>query len=374
MNTTPLYALPENVVTRWASAENYDAAPGAGGLANFGRKGSPCRPLAAGESFTMAQAEGSGAIRRIWVTISERTPQMLRGLVVRVYWDGAEKPAVEAPLGDFFCQPLGRTATFENAWFDNPEGRSFNCRIPMPFRKDFRMTVTNESSDDLKHLFYDVNFTLGDEHGPEVGYFHAHYHRQNPTTLRRDFEILPRVEGRGRFLGCSIGVIANTLDNGPFWWGEGEVKVYIDGDAEHPTLCGTGTEDYIGTAWGQGCYACMWHGCPVADRDKMQFSFYRLHGPDPVYFQRNIKVAVQQLGCYKRSEMPEFMRSKGIAELPAAGDGSGTLAIADVEAGPEFNLFERQDDWCATAYFYMDRPCSGLPSIGNCESRVADLS
>ncbi len=369
-----LYTLPRNVVTRWASAENYDALPGEGAKSNFGRKGSACRPVEAGETFTMAHADGPGTVRRIWVTIRDRNPQMLRGLVIRAYWDGESKPAIEAPIGDFFCQSLGKMAVFQNAWFDNPEGRSFNCRIPMPFRKGFKMTVTNESPADLRMFFYDVNFTLGDDHGTDVGYFHAHFRRENPTTLRRDFEILPRVEGRGRFLGCCLGVIADKERWGDSWWGEGELKVYLDGDTDYPTLAGTGTEDYIATGWGQGQYSMMWHGCVTADRENFRYSFYRLHGPDPVYFHKDIRVTIQQMGCFGKEEMAAFMREKGIKELVAWGDGTGRITPEDIDNMDYHCGFnEREDDWCATAYFYLDQPSSSLPHIDPYEKRVAGL-
>jgi hypothetical protein len=370
---TSLYSLPKGIVTRWASAESPDAAKGAAGRGLFGRKGRPCVPLKAGECLPMAHGEGSGIIRRMWITISDRSPLLMRGIVLRMYWDGETKPAVEAPIGDFFCQPLGRPVAFQNAWFDNPEGRSFNCRIPMPFRKGFRITATNESPVDLAMFFYDVDFTLGDEHGPDIGYFHAHYRRENPTTLRRDFEILPRVEGRGRFLGCSIGAIADTQTYGKSWWGEGEVKAYIDGDTDFPTLCGTGTEDYIGTGWGQGCYSMMWHGCPLADGENMQYSFYRLHGPDPVYFASDIRVTIQQIGCNSKEGMIAHLRASGLEGVIAIGDGSELLTADGMEAGQDMKLFERRDDWCAVAYFYLDRPVSTLSEIDGYDARVAGL-
>ena len=121
-------------------------------------------------------------------------------------------------------------------------------------------------------------YTLGDKLDASTCYFHAHYRRENPTTLRKDFEILPRIKGRGRFLGCSLGVIADTEKYGKSWWGEGEVKMYIDGDTDHPTISGTGTEDYIATGWGQGQYSHLWHGCPFADGEGYRYGFYRLHG------------------------------------------------------------------------------------------------
>lgn len=365
-----LYSLPKGIVTRWASAENPDAAKGAGGKDLFGRKGRAWLQPKAGECLLMAHGEGSGTIRRIWVTINDRSPEMMRGIVLRIYWDGETKPAVEAPIGDFFCQPLGRPVAFQNAWFDNPEGRSFNCRIPMPFKKSFRITATNESPKDLYMFFYDVSFTMGEDHGPDTGYFHAHYRRENPTTLRSDFEILPRVEGRGRFLGCSLGAVADTKTYGTSWWGEGEVKMFIDGDTEHPTLCGTGTEDYIATGWGQGCYSMMWHGCPLADEDKMQYGFYRLHGPDPVYFESDIRVTIQQIGFTTKEVLLAHLRSSGVEGVIAIGDGTELITADGLESGQEMNLFERQDDWCAVAYFYLDKPSSVLPAIDEYQARV----
>jgi len=369
-----MFVLPAGVHTRWASAENWDAQPGAAGKENFGRKGSPCRrPLKAGESFVMAHAENtSGIVRRMWITLDDRTPALMRGIVLRMYWDGAEKPAVEVPLGDFFCQALGRPVEFENAWFDNAEGRSFACRIPMPFRKSFRITATNESDKDVAMFFYDVNFTVGDRQGPDMGYFHAHFRRENPTTLRSDFEILPKVEGRGRFLGCTLGAIANTRAYGRSWWGEGEVKMYLDGDREHPTLCGTGTEDYIATGWGQGRYSKMWHGCPLADDKSMRFGFYRLHGPDPVYFHKDIRVTIQQLG-WSQKEMAEQMKKNGLEYLILAGDGNRKVSVQEVANSQNGFLFERQDDWCATTYFYLDKPANKLPAIPPYAERVAGL-
>ncbi|MGQ9455778.1 MAG: glycoside hydrolase family 172 protein [Armatimonadota bacterium] len=369
-----LYKLPSNVFTRWASPENYDALPGQAAKTNFGRKGSSCRPVAADETFVMAHAEEPGTIRRIWITIRDRGPHMLRGLVIRAYWEGESKPAVEAPIGDFFCQAHGKMVPFQNAWFDNPEGRSFNCRIPMPFRKCFTLTVTNESPVDLGMFFYDVNFTLGDEHDSDVGYFHAHFRRENPTKMRKDFEILPHVEGRGRFLGCCLGVIADKERWGNSWWGEGEVKIYLDGDTYYPSLAGTGTEDYVGTGWGLGAFCTPWHGCVLADSDNMRYSFYRLHGPDPVYFHSDIRGTIQQMGCFGKEEMLAHMRTKGLKELVAWGDGTGRITPEDIEKMDYHCGFsEREDDWCATAYFYLNEPANNLPGIQAYEDRISGL-
>jgi hypothetical protein len=376
LNTPPLYAVPRSIQTRWASPENPDAEPGGGGRAGGGRKGAAWVPLGPGESIVLAHGEGPGMVRRVWATISDRSAAMLRGLVLRCYWEDASQPAVEVPFGDFFGLSLGHMVAYENAWFDTAEGRSFNCRLPMPFRRAFRMTLTNESDQPLRSLYYDVNVTLGDEHDEETGYLHACWRRESPTTPREDFAILPHVRGRGRFLGCSIGVRADTTRYGRSWWGEGEVKAYLDGDADYPTLCGTGTEDYIGTGWTQGQYACAWHGCPLTDHERFQYSFYRLHGPDPVYFQRDIRVTIQQIGAGRASAIREHMRLAGVDAYELAGGSEGQLTLAELERLEEerFFLFERQDDWCATAWFYLDRPESGLPRLAPYQERVADLA
>jgi len=360
-----LFRKMNGVTTRWASPENFDAARGAGAKTHEGRKGSANFPLAAGEGRTLLNIEGSsGTLRRMWFTLEDRSAEVLRGLRIDIFWDGGASPAVSVPFGDFFAQSLGRTGVFECALFSNPEGRSFNAVVPMPFRSACRVELTNESTVDIASIFYDINVTLGDSHDADVLYFHAHWHRANPTTLRDDFELLPRVTGAGRFLGVNVGVIAHSDG----WWGEGEVKMYLDGDAEFPTLCGTGTEDYIGTAWGQGQYAQLYQGCPIADAENRQYSFYRLHIPDPIFFDTDIRVTMQQLGVCGPT---------GARENKAAGTplyrGSQPLNFDDMIANQGCSVYERQDDWCACAYFYLDRPVNGLPPLAPVGSRIADL-
>ena len=206
-----LFNIPKNVETRWASCENLNAEKGGGGKEGGGRKGHAYKAeIAPGEVFTMAhQEEGCGIVRRMWITIPNRDKTGMLGFVIRMYWDGEEKPAVEVPLGDFFCQPWGIPTKFENAWFDTSVGRSFVCRIPMPFRKGFKITITNETDAPSHHLFYDVNWTINDDLSENAAYFHSHYRREHKTTLKKDFEILPKTIGEGRFLGCTLGAIAN---------------------------------------------------------------------------------------------------------------------------------------------------------------------
>lgn len=361
-----LYEMPEGVETRWASGENPAAQRGGGGRANGGRKGSPVVSVKAGESRVLAEAAGtSGTVRRIWMTFPDRGPRMLRGLRLDMYWDGAKTPAVSAPVGDFFGVGLGRTAAFQSALFSNPEGRSFNCYVPMPFRTGMKIVMTNESGADVNDLFYDVDYTVGDRHAAGALYFHAHFRRENPTRIQQDYEILPRVEGRGRYLGTNVGVIVNREEYFNTWWGEGEIKIYLDGDRELPTLVGTGTEDYIGTAWGQGQYANLYQGSPVADEGAMRWCFYRYHVPDPVYFQRDARVTMQQIGYLADHSRGGVIRTG--RRLYAAGPG---LVEKNLKTDGKF---ERSDDWSSCAYFYLDRPENNLPPLAPADERIEGL-
>lgn len=361
-----LYEMPEGVETRWASPENPAGEKGAAASTNGGRKGRASVPLKAGGELTLAEVSGrSGTVRRIWITLANRSPRVLRGMRIDMYWDGARKPAVSAPIGDFFGIGLGRMAAFESALFSNPEGRSLNCFVPMPFRRGMRIVLTNESGVDVSSIFYDVDYTLGDKHPDNVLYFHARFSRVNPTRLQEDYEILPAVKGRGRYLGSNIGVIANRELYGTAWWGEGEVKVYLDGDKALPTLSGTGTEDYIGTAWGQGQYSHRYTGCPVADGAKMMYCFYRYHVPDPIYFRNEIRVTIQQIGYSGASDVGHLYTRKH----PVYNAGPGLVEKKPYAEG----LFERQDDWSSCAYFYLDWPENDLPALMAAEDRMQGL-
>ncbi|MDQ6786378.1 MAG: DUF2961 domain-containing protein [Acidobacteriota bacterium] len=361
-----LYEMPQNVESRMASGENPKGEKGKGGQTNGGRKGSPTVQIKAGESRVLAQANGtSGTVRRIWMTFRDRSPQMLRSLKIEMFWDGAAKPAVSAPLGDFFGVGLGQTTVFQSAFFSNPEGRSFNCIIPMPFRTGMKIVLTNESKTDLRGLFYDVDYTLGDKHSVNTLYFHAFYRRENPTTMQKDYEILPQVKGRGRYLGANVGVIVNSKEYFNTWWGEGEIKMYLDGDRALPTIVGTGTEDYIGTAWGEGQFANLYAGSPVADEKNMRWAFYRYHVVDPIYFYRAARVTIQQIGYLTPDSRPPIVENK--RTLYRAGAG---LVPMDTSKNGEF---ERSDDWSSCVYFYLDKPADNLPPIDSVEKRIADL-
>ena len=190
--------------------------------------------------------------------------------------------------------------------------------------------------------------------------------------MRKDFEFLPRIEGTGRFLGVNVGVIADTDRYARSWWGEGEVKIYLDGDLDYPTLCGTGAEDYIGTAWGQGQYAHLYQGCHIADDENSQYAFYRYHVIDPIYFYRDIRVTMQQIGCWGPDHIKQMCTAG--QQLQRTVDGQ-LVAVDMVEAARAagYGMFEREDDWSSCAYFYLDSPVNRLPPLAPLDMRVGDL-
>jgi len=365
-----LYELQKGVRARWASPENPSGGKGAGARVDGTRKAHPSVVIPAGQSITLAEVKGeSGTIRRMWMTIEDRSPETLRGLRIDIYWDGHDKPAVRAPLGDFFGQPLGRMTAFDSDLLSSPEGRSFNSNIPMPFQKGMKVVVTNETAKPINNCYYTVEYTLGDEHAANIGYFHAYWHRENPTTIRKDFEILPKVKGQGRYLGAVVSVIADQKAYGTTWWGEGEVKMYIDGDGQYPTLAGTGTEDYVGTGWGEGRYANRYQGCTVADDKNLQYGFYRFHTHDWVQFNQDLRVTMQQIGA---GADPAQIRTTAQAAGRAVYK-SGPRSEPGLDELRDHDYFERQDDWAAVAFFYLDQPTDDLPPLAPAAERVAGL-
>jgi hypothetical protein len=292
---------------------------------------------------------------------------MLRGLKIEMFWDGSRKPAVSAPFGDFFGMALGHMTTFQSALFASPEGKSFNCYVPMPFRTGMKIVVTNESGKDLRLFYYDIEYTVGDKHGKDDLYFHASFRREDSTTLQKDFEILPEVAGRGRYLGSSLGVQGNRELYGDKWWGEGEVKMYLDGDREWPTLVGTGTEDYVGGGWALNQFSNLYQGAPYSDPVKMLYSLYRFHVPDPVYFQSGIRVTIQQMGIILERSPDDPIYKTG---TPVYKTGPGQVELEKGSSG----TFERQDAWSSVAYFYLDKPENALPALAAPEARMKGMT
>jgi hypothetical protein len=376
-----LYFVPEGVHSRMTSSENPTGAKGAGAKTNKGAKGHAFDSIPAGKSFDLLKEKGAGIVNRIKLTTDDRSPQMLRSLRIDMYWDGASKPAVSAPLGDFFGIGLGQTAAFESALFSDPEGRSFNCFIPMPFKKSARITITNQSRKDLEHIFYNVSYQLLDKPIDNGLYFHCYWNRNLLTELGKDYQILPRVQGKGRFLGTNIGVQANPV-YGDIWWGEGEVKMYLDGDKKYPTIVGTGTEDYIGTAWGMGEFDNRYQGAPIVNKDKKQWAFYRYHVPDPVYFHENMKVTIQQMGGGPLKQVRKLVK-KNAPLKPVSVDQNGRyIRLLEKKSVPNIMSdsfpkgwvdFYRRDDWSSAAYFYLDSPKRELSPLPPVTERVKKL-
>lgn len=351
-----------------------------GGLENKSAKGHAYDPIKAGEVKTLLDVTGMGIVQRIWLTFNDRSPAMLRALRIDMYWDGASQPAVSTPIGDFFSISHGQIMPFENALFSSPEGRSFNCRIPMPFRKGARITVTNESDHDLNLFFYDVDFQRTTALPADALYFHCHWRREQKTQLAVDFNMLPEVKGKGRFLGVNVGLIS-APEYGKSWWGEGEVKIYVDSDGQVPTIVGTGAEDYIGSGWGLGKFI-QWHqGCPVANDSTRQWSFYRFHIPDPIYFQQKLRATIQVLGGDSRDQVRRMLK-EGSALIPVSVSYDqgfmklfeGNPPALDAPNFPDgWVNFYRQEDYCATAYFYLDKPVNGLPALPAVADRIKGL-
>lgn len=360
-----LYKFDNNAETRWASFENPTTEKGAGGKTNKGAKGYPFHVILPGESVTLLNEKGAGVINRIWMTLDElfHKPEEMRAVKIKIYWDGSEQPAVSVPIGDFFCAPLGKLTVFENELFASPEGKSFVSYIPMPYKTGAKIVIENGSTNQSHRIFYDVNFSKLKKQDSDILYFHASWRRENPTTLGKDFEILPKIKGRGKFLGTVIGVNIDKRNRG--WFGEGEVKIYLDDDDKFPTLCGTGTEDYISTGWGQGKFAQRFHGCLLADEEKGEFIFYRFHIPDPVQFETGCKVTIQQMGGVPKKEIMKMLK-EGVEILPVCAilKNGKQLNFLDGEAKLEDERFTddtwinyyRRDDFCATAYYYLDKP------------------
>lgn len=371
-----LFSLPRREKTRWASPENPHGRAGQGGRIAYGRKGMPYFFIRPHRPIVLAHVEGhSGMIRRIWMTFHNLSPLMLRQLRLQFFWDHAATAAVDVPLGDFFGMSLGQMVAYESALFSSPEGRSLVCTVPMPFRQAMRVVLHNDGVSTAAMFYYDIDYTIDDDIPADAGYFHAWYNQENPTRLLQDYTILPEVKGRGRFLGASFGVRMDQTRYAGSWGGEGEVKFYLDGDGDYPTLCGTGTEDYFGTGWCQGVFSHLHGGCPIADTDKMLLGFYRFHVPDPVYFHQSIRVTIQQIGSWNPGLLA-FFQEQQASDIYQAGLKAQHPPQAIDPANPAlppFDLFERSDSWNSCCYFYLDKADHSLPPPPDFAARAMAL-
>ena len=352
-----LYEL-KNIRSYAANAENPGGEPSMGGVRGGGHKGCPCvQWVKPSQVVTLLDVKGCGTVRHIWLTFPPYHPDLYRGLVIRMYWDGQETPSVEAPVGDFFGVAHARYRQFSSELVCVQSSNGLNSWIPMPFKKSARITVENDSDRTFSVLFYQVDFTLGDEHPDDLGYFHAQFRRQNLCPVHEDYTILDGIEGKGRYLGTVLGV--RSVCAPEHWWGEGEVKMYFDGE-ENPTICGTGAEDYVGCAWGLSECTTPYQGCTVCDNENRMYSFYRWHVRDPIYFENSLKVTIMQMG-YGDKEKARKVMGEDFVSYPAAGGDDDVC------------YFDRSDDYCSTAFWYQTLPTRPFPKFPTKEERLCDL-
>jgi len=334
-----------NVKSRSISPENFDGAKGRGGMAvegtgascardlGQGWKISPSVSIEAGQIFVLADIQEAGAIQQIWMTPTGNW----RFSILRIYWDDQEQTAVECPLGDFFACGWGKFAPVNSLAVCVNPGSAFNCYWPMPFRKRCRITVENIDEQAMR-LYYQVNYALGDV--PEdAAYFHAQFRRNNPLPYGEVHTLLDGVSGQGHYAGTYMAWGVNN--NG--WWGEGEIKFFLDGD-EYPTICGTGTEDYFCGSYNfenqqtkqYQEFSTAYAGMPQVIRpngvydSQTRFGLYRWHLTDPIRFEKDLKVTIQALGW----------RSGG-RYLPL------------------------QDDISSVSYWYQTLPTAPFPALPN---------
>lgn len=359
--------LPRGLRSRALTAENPTGAPGAGGQAAGGRKGSAFLLIPAGDEAVIADIDGPATVRHIWLTFPPGPPAEMRSVLMEAYYDRLDEPSIAVPITDFFCMPHGRPVALDSALISVHEGRGFNSYLPMPFRSHLRLIVRNQSEGTLM-LFYQLDLTEN-ELDDSSTYLHASFRRDNPTTLRRDFVIEDGLRGPGRFVGMSVGFRRLGPQS---WYGEGEVKMFIDGDDELSTICGTGLEDYVGSAWGLSAYQAHMAGSPLClvppGAGGPEFaSFYRWHLPDPIVFEDRIRVTIQQIGSQFFAEQEEFERFKAQHE-PAA---FGWLDLPVIPGTVGGGLYERVDDYCAVSYTYCARP-QAVPRV-DLDSTLADI-
>ncbi|PYQ23197.1 MAG: hypothetical protein DMF79_04355 [Acidobacteria bacterium] len=343
VDMSSLYRLSK-AKTRSISPENFTGEKGKGGMATEGTgkesarglgqkwKVSPSVKIEAGRTFTLAEIEGPGAIQHIWMTPTGNW----RFSILRFYWDGEKSPSVEAPVGDFFASGLGRYGQVSSLAVAVDPGSARNCYWVMPFRKSARITLENLDEKEMV-LYYQVTYALG-EVTPDAGYFHAQFRRSNPHAAKQDYAILEGVRGQGHYVGTHL--VWGVHNNG--WWGEGEIKFFLDGDTEFPTICGTGTEDYFGGSYNfenqktkqYQEFTTPYSGLSLVLRpdglyqSQQRFSLYRWHIADPIRFDRDLKVTIQTLGW----------RSGG-RYLPL------------------------QDDIASVAYWYQQEPHASFPAL-----------
>lgn len=345
--------MPHSGRSRAINGENLRGEKGQaclsdGGL-GAGRKGSPClNNIKPSTQAILMDIDGPGVIRHIWITVAEQWENeafLYRDLVLRMYWDGEDFPSVETPLGDFFCCGFGRYTQIGALPICVNPTRAMNCYFPMPFKSHAKITIENQSTITIPSLFFQIDYQEFDEIPEESLYFHALWQRERTTKIREDYTILT-AEGKGQYVGTYFAI--STLQR--YWWGEGEFKFFLDGDTKNPTISSTGTEDYFGGAWSFGkqeagvtkeaTFCSPYSGFPYFSRNDpyaqspyfindqpTERGLYRFHILDPILFEHDLRVDVQQIGANQNG------------------------------------LFERQDDVSSVAYWYQAEPHLLFPTL-----------
>lgn len=320
VNLDNLYRL-SNAKSRSISPENFNGAKGEGGKAITGTGGNAAKELGKGwkispsvvikskSTFTIAEIEDAGCIKHIWMTPTGNW----RNEIIRMYWDDEASPSVEVPVGDFFCMGWNQYAPLQSLAVCVNPGSAFNCYWSMPFRKKCKITLENRDNADMV-LYYQVDYVLTDV-DKNAAYFHAQYRRINPLPFKQDYVLVDDIKGKGQYVGTYMAYGSHR--NG--WWGEGEIKFFMDGDTEYPTICGTGTEDYFcgsydfdtrkkneagveTSAYTEFC--TPYTGLAQVIRgdghynNEQRFGLYRWHITDPVRFENSLKVTIQDLGWH----------------------------------------------------------------------------
>jgi D-arabinan exo alpha-(1,3)/(1,5)-arabinofuranosidase (non-reducing end) len=319
MNPGNLFLL-SNAKTRSISPENPTGEPGKGGMATLengsahyaarelgqGWKVNPFVTIKSKETFTMAEIAGPGAIQHIWMTPTGNW----RYSILRFYWDDETEPSVEVPVGAFFGAGWSPYAHLNSLMVTVNPGSAFNCYWAMPFRKKCKITMTNINTESMT-LYYQIDYTLTSV-PDDAGYFHAQFRRSNPVK-NGVCTLVDSIQGQGQYVGTYLAW--GVHNNG--WWGEGEIKFYMDGDTQFPTINGTGTEDYFcgsydfdtrkkndagGETTNYTEFSTAYTGLPQVIRGDghynvmQRFGLYRWHIMDPIRFEKNLKVTIQDLG------------------------------------------------------------------------------
>jgi hypothetical protein len=348
MNLGNLFRLSP-AKTRSISPENFAGEPGRGGMATEGTgklaardlgpkwKVSPSVNIQPRQVFTMASIQGPGAIQHIWMTPTGNW----RFSIIRFYWDGEEAPSVECPVGDFFAMGWGKYAQISSLPVAVNPGSAFNCYWVMPFRKSCKITMEN-LDDKQMTLYYQITYALTSVPA-DAAYLHAQFRRSNPLPEKTDHVLLEGVRGQGQYVGTYLAWGSHNSG----WWGEGEIKFFMDGDTEFPTICGTGTEDYFcgsynfenQTARQYQEFTTPYSGLAQVVRpdgvyqSQMRFGMYRWHIMYPIRFESGLKVTIQALGW-----------KSGGRYLPLRDDLASTAFWYQKEPHAAFPKFPARDE------------------------------